>query len=208
MKKIILPFLVVLVFICAGCGTADTAAVNDGAEEQITYEMPETDADLTGKVTRVTGNEITILAVDRSAMEDRRQAAVAEESVGENAEGDVPVQEEAEPDVDGSVPGEATEAGSGRPDFDEEEVLKESKTVSFVIPVGMPIASMSRGEEGITLAQAYLTDISTDSMLRVWLDENGNASFVILSNMTSGSGGMGMGSGDGPPPGAMGGQGR
>ena len=186
MKKslIFLVFLLAVGIIFSGCAKKQ---VNNQVSEfrRPDFGQPEGRADIMGLVKSVTGNEVTILKIDRPAEGEGRfnndEAKIDDEkkaSLGGGATG-------------GRMPG----MGRGmikNADADvQAQMLEKMKEMSsgeetVLIPVGIRMLMPDTSSEDKTsVLEASLADVKIDKMVQIWLDENSTdrklADFVMIT---------------------------
>ncbi len=185
MKKslIFLVFLLGVGIIFSGCAKKQ---VNNQASEfrRPDFGQPEGRADIMGLVKSVTGNEVTILKIDRPV------------------EGKGKFNNTENKDVDGKKASLGTGASGGRmpgmgrgmiKNADAEvqaqmiEKIKEmsSGEETVLIPVGIRmLMSDISSEDKNSVLEASLSDVKIDKMIQIWLDENSTdrklADFVMI----------------------------
>jgi len=189
--KKIAVFLGVFLFfamILSGCGKKNET-FNDRGFRMPDFGQPEREADLSGIVKSVTGNEVTILKIERPNFnQDNTSQNADQESSNQNA-----------PAI-GMTTGQGMRGGpgmmgGGRPEMDKDtqsamfEKMKEMSTGEEVItiPIGIQMLkpSIDSEQRAPEMLEASLSDISSDVMIRVWLDESVTdknvATFVMIT---------------------------
>jgi len=142
--------LLMLIFACSftlltGCSngsisnTIPKATDNkSGVSSQSTITVPGRTPELIGKVKEIIGNEVTMFKAKIETDQDR------------------PAQQGQE---------RVSNAVNERQDSSQQVSFTEEEE-TFIIPVGIPVATMQRGSNEAVLSQ--LTDIKKDQIIRVW----------------------------------------
>jgi hypothetical protein len=146
MKKRFLVLAIACSFILlTGCGNGSTSSTTpkttdnqSSVSSQATVTVPGRTPELVGKVKEIIGNEVTVFKAKIET--DQGRPAQQRQERASNA-----VNER-----QGSPP----------------QVSFTEETETFIIPVGIPVATMQRGGTEAILAQ--LTDIKKDQIIRVW----------------------------------------
>lgn len=151
MKKIIFPaLLLITTFAFVGCTTNSNTA-NNSTDANIVADnvikLPDRPAELNGIVRSIEGNEVIL------ANEIREQTLTEEEKAAKQAERKSMTQEERQ----------ALRAA--------EMESVETETVTFTIPVGVPILKGSGAADG-TSVNADLAEIKSGSYISVWVNNN------------------------------------
>jgi len=204
-KSIFLIFLLVFsVFLLASC--TKNQGQNKGAENgfrQPDFGQPERQPDISGLVKSVTGNEVTILKIERPQMSENSDNGIPDNNgSGEQgtASGERPAQLNlGNGTIGGRTPGAGRGFGGGGfagGNMDENtqaQMLERIKEMSageekVTIPVGIQMLKMERGDASKQpeAVEAALTDVINDKMISIWLDESVTdrkiASFVLINN--------------------------
>jgi len=177
MKKtiIFLLFLSIFGLVLTGCANKD--GENNNTERKGNrmpdFGQPEGFADIKGLVTKVVGNEVTVLKIERPE-------GFGEKNNNENTEdGD----RKQTASLGGGMTGGGPErgdrmGGANRDDIDKDAMIKKMKEMgsveeTIVIPVGIQMLKpdIESGDKPDML-EASLGDIEKDVMLNIWLDEN------------------------------------
>ena len=183
MKKslIFLIFLFAVGIIFSGCAKKQ---VNNQVSEfrRPDFGQPEGRADIMGLVKSVTGNEVTILKIDRPA-----------EGEGRFNNNETKIDDEKKSSLGGSTDARMPGMGRGmrKPDADmQAQMLEKMKEMSsgeekVLIPVGIRMLMPDTSSEDKTsVLEASLSDIKIDKMIQIWLDENSTdrklADFVMI----------------------------
>ena len=151
MKKknlfIILSVLALYSTALAGCSEssdktdmpAETAAVNN-------YVPTSTDKTVTGEVTKITGNRITLalgnITEDNSAPDENSGNAPEADGNMPRMNGDMPDFGSEMPDMNGTPP-EMGDMPSGKGGRKSASVEKTGEEAEYILPVGMPIDGLS-----------------------------------------------------------------
>ena len=151
MKKIILPtLLLVTAFTFAGC-TTNSNVTNNSTDMNVVadnvIELPDRPAELNGVVRSIEGNELTL------ANEIREQTLTEEEKAAQQEERKSMTQEERQ----------ALKAA--------EMESVETETITFIIPVGVPVLKGSGAADGSSI-NADLAEIKAGSYISVWMNNN------------------------------------
>lgn len=195
MKKTLffLFFLLIFSAILTGCAKinnfTNTNTDNGGAENNVRrpdFGQPDRQADLMGIVESIVGNEVTVLTMEMPDMEARQEARG--ESENENKSGSQVF----------SLNGAGMGGGPGggmrgiRPEgVDQESIIsmmKEKATgeAKVIIPVGIQMLKRGTSENGEqpNMVEASLTDITSETMLSIWLNQDVSdrniAEFVLI----------------------------
>lgn len=187
MKKryfIILSVLLISVFtIFAGCSkTAGSASTSSQDSNSKSYERPG----LTGQVTDITGNDITIKVIKMPTFKagSRPSGSGRGSYSGGNWS---------------SRGGGSRGGASGFSHSGARGLQFTGKTQDVVIPVGVNIVEMSRGQGGASEATVSLSSIQKGSIISFYYASDGKTiDKVSISNFSgrSGSGGSSNGSGN------------
>ncbi|HAM87964.1 MAG: hypothetical protein US83_C0001G0094 [Candidatus Falkowbacteria bacterium GW2011_GWC2_38_22] len=193
MKKfILLSIFLISTIILGGCSQKTTENNKDLPNEQgfrrPDFGQPERNADITGIVKSISGNEVTIIKIERQERPENTEKTKDTETdttktapvLGTGTNG-------------GRFPGAGGGMGRGmNMDTDQQAAMLErikamsTGDVTVTIPVGI---KMLKPDTEITdkmdMVEANLSDITKDKMINVWLDEseseNKNASFVLIT---------------------------
>ena len=188
-KSIFLVFLLIFsISFLAACSKSQEQNNREGnGFRRPDFGQPERQADISGLVKSITGNEVTILKVERPQMQNSDQGKEGDEnksaqlSLGTGSSGRMP-----------GMKGGGTRDRNMDEDM-QVQMLERMKEVStgeetVMIPVGIQMLKMERNnkEKEPEAFEATLSDIKTDAMINVWLDENvaerNLASFVLINN--------------------------
>lgn len=173
--------LVVAVFVLSGCANKENVNNDNSAFRRPDFGQPEALPDITGLIKSITGNEVTILKVERPS-----RGEVSEGEQTESKDGSAPAMGSG-----GRIPGMG--GGMRKTDPGEEaqaQMLEMMKSMStgeekVIIPVGIQMLKRDEaGEEKPEMVEASLADIKQDKMVQVWLDESATdrkiANFVMI----------------------------
>jgi hypothetical protein len=180
MKKVIMISLL-FVFILAGC----TGQSNNEPEENNNilrqnripgFERPEEKQDFSGIVKTTTGNEVTILKIERPG--DLREENIEND---ENSKENEPRSSSGFGRGMGSMGGQLN---TGTVDANERIMMLKNMSTGeekIIIPVGI---KMLKNEDG-TMVEATLEDVTRDKMLQIWIDktitDRNIANFIIIN---------------------------
>ena len=191
MKKIGFFLLILAIFsvVLVGCGKKEQTQEKTGttreANRRPDFGQPERQSDIGGLVKSITGNEITILKFERPQSPEGNEDDSEERPANFNPS--------AAFGGGGGHPGGGMMRSRSMDENSRTEMLERMKEMSsgeekVIIPVGIQMlkTEMNEGDDVPTSVEATLTDIKTDKMVRIWLDENVSdrkiASFVLISN--------------------------
>ncbi|MGN0586466.1 MAG: hypothetical protein ACI4JF_04195 [Oscillospiraceae bacterium] len=185
MKKILIIFT--LCAVCAafaGCKKEDSSNVQT-SETVTEYVMQEGDTVVSGEVVSVVGNEVTINVGTVSQDESAQPPSDREFPAEGETDGDMPQRGERQSFGEGEMPdfaGGERQNGGERPDFsggdmqDGEnsrggkrssvQIETTGESVSYIIPVGMPVS----GSSG---RQSDYTAISAGAAVQITLNSDG-----------------------------------
>jgi len=192
MKKII---AIILLFSAAisltACGSGQTTANIGKDSRRPDFGQPEREADISGIVESITGNEITVLKMESPNKENQENT----EKNADNNEADGQSRNLGTA-FSGTVGGPAMGGGMrNRSQMDSEQQaqmlarLKEmgAGEETIIIPVGIQMLKPdgSDDQEQMSMSEAALSDITADKMISVWLDESitekNIATFVLIN---------------------------
>lgn len=184
MKKslIFLVFLLAVGFIFSGC--AKKQANNQVSEfKRPDFGQPEGRADIVGLVKSVTGNEVTILKIERPA-----------EGEGRLNNDETKIDDKKKTSLGGSTGGHMPGIGRGMRNPDalaQDEMIKKMKEMSsgeekVLIPVGIRMLMPDvASKDKASMLEANLSDIKINKMIKIWLDDSSGdrklADFVIIT---------------------------
>ncbi len=142
------------------------------SSENTNYELPARVPDLQGKVKEIIGNEVTIFKMMSSDAQGSKNLADKEALPKNPEENPPPTNTEAEnlTDEDDSP----KKPGGNR-------LQLSTETECFMIPVGIPIITLKMTEGQRTAQSVAMTEITKDSILKIWKAEDGTVEFVQLS---------------------------
>lgn len=197
-------FLATTIFTgCSKQQTQTTNQVNNQSGAQMPerrmpdFGQPETDPQVTGIVSNMIGNEITILKIERPEPGEGGEGMPGF-GMNANSENNEVNTENKALQLGGTQmggrPGGGFMRGGTRPDMDEDaqaqmlERIKEMSTgeETVIIPVGIRMLKPDTEAESRepTMVEASLEDIEENKMIQIWLDESitdrNVASFVLI----------------------------
>ncbi|PYG85828.1 hypothetical protein LY28_03125 [Ruminiclostridium sufflavum DSM 19573] len=195
-KKISIAALCLLMLSTAACGSDNTAPGNNSVQsnasdnsgskrntagEGFNDEMRSNPADLSGEVTSVSGNEITLKVIDMPSFGGGQKPSKRD---GENSKntGDTKAagNSNAASDKDNSQGnGKAPQNDSRQPQMSF-KYTGENKTIT--IPDGMAISSDRRDSQGKELS---VSDIKEGNILRIWYSDDEKEAISKVSVMQS-----------------------
>lgn len=187
---ILVAFLMLPLLSACSTNTTDIDVPQTGTTEttQSAFSRPEIDADITGIVTSITGNEIVVAKIEMADMvgmnnktPQSEEASEAEEkttlSLTSTQMGGMPGGGPGG-GAGGGMPGEGD--GSNRDSMVAEMLKNSTGKVTVTVPVGIAMTKRS----GATEEEAILTDIETNMMVEIWLndsvDDRNIAEFVSM----------------------------
>ncbi|MBM7865407.1 hypothetical protein GTO89_01290 [Heliobacterium gestii] len=189
-QKMLLPVLILSLALVAGCNNSaaptakangkkpDTeASANANANAGAALPVPKRPPELVGKVKDIVGNEVTIF---KGKMEE----PAGERAPEENGQATRPAGERRRSGnenggVNSDVNSDVGKNNGTRPaGVPRNRMTFTEETETFLIPVGVPIATMQRGSGDAAAAQ--LTDIKKDQVIRLWKN-NDAIEFVQIS---------------------------
>jgi len=186
-----------LIFVLSACSNGNSAAGDEDKKmdnaRRPDFGQPERPADLSGLVKSMSGNQATILKLDRPARTDSETGGQARAQAGQNGSGA----------ASGRTGNFALGMGGGRmmaggrpgetSAEDRSALIARMKEMSsgevvVTIPVGIrmlkPDTSAATGGQP-SMTEASLADINADKMVRVWLDQSISdrqiAEFVMIN---------------------------
>ena len=181
------------VMVSSGCGNTNVDGSNnqayntksqDSNKNNSKIKLPEREADISGIIKSIVGNEVVITQVDMEAIREQLKATMAEngEGIPEGAEKNNFVNTGGQGTPGGGMRGAGGErqgsGASGEMREQMNELMRENSLgdVKILIPVGIPMYARN--------IEASLVDVSVESSITVWLDKNIEdrkiAEFVIL----------------------------
>ncbi len=192
-----IPFILVILFlaiISTGCGSQTEIQGVSSGNRRPDFGQPDRPADIIGLVKSITGNEATVIKIDRS--ERAKREASESEGDGNSPEGGEERGGFNLKMVSGGGGGKMMGAGGPGQGTDEDsraamiERVKEmsSGEEKVIIPIGIrmlkpDLSSAAKGQPEIL--EAVLTDITADKMINIWLDESATdkkvAEFVMIT---------------------------
>ncbi|MEH6995168.1 hypothetical protein V7075_21080 [Neobacillus drentensis] len=185
-----------MILTIVGCSSAaaseeQTMVAGEGtSKEANTKSIDLGEIDVYGEVSEVIGNEVTLKLLeipDMSAM--NREKGTGGDKTGDKtgvkAEGSAPAGDTTSGAAAGAITG--TPGGGG---MREKNYTGEEKTI--VIPVGTPIVSMTRGEEGMVESEISLNELTSGSTLSIYYQEDGKTiEKITIRKPRTGGGGQG-----------------
>lgn len=137
------------------------------------FGQPERNPDSMGLVTKVLGNEITILKIERP----ERSSGDEDSEENDSKEDKKTLSSGANTRMPGMGMRGAGRGERNSEDFDEEAMIERMKEMStgeitFTVPVGIQMLKSDTESEEAEMIEANLSDIETNSMITVWLNEN------------------------------------
>ncbi|PLX20642.1 hypothetical protein C0584_05375 [Candidatus Parcubacteria bacterium] len=155
------------------------------------FGQPDRASDVRGLVKTLTGNEVTILKIERPQNQEGDTEDFRRSETNNDSNTNAPVLSTGR-----RVPGMGPGMGMGRgqrlegEDFDEEAMLERFKSMStgeetILVPVGIQMLRPSSSELGAEMVEASLEDIKENTMIQVWLNEEVEdrmiADFVLIT---------------------------
>ncbi|PAE37167.1 hypothetical protein CHI06_20825 [Bacillus sp. 7884-1] len=181
-----------MILTIVGCSSAAASEEQTTAAEEGTSKGANTksidlvEIDVYGEVSEIIGNEVTLKLLeipDMSAM--NREKGTGGDKTGDKAEGSAPAGDTNSGAAAGAITGNP--GGGG---MREKNYTGEEKTI--VIPVGMPIVSMTRGEEGMVESEISLNELTSGSTLSIYYQEDGKTiEKITIRKPRTGGGGQG-----------------
>ena len=194
-KYLMLAIILLMSFSLSACSSGEAEQEQKKLNEQKFDEQgrrmpdfgqPERGSDLMGLVTKVVGNEVTILKIERP-----------ERGTGEFSDLSDEEKEEKRATLGGTsgtrmpgMGGGRMSGGTNRDNIDEDAMIEKMKEMStgeetFVVPVGIQMLKPdTTSEDKPEMVEASLSDIKTDTMITVWLNkdvtEKQVAGFVLV----------------------------
>lgn len=171
----------------------NSSAVRPDGMKRPDFGQPDREADIRGLVGSITGNEVTILKIERPQFnreqedsqekEENSEEDASQTTFGINSGGRMP-----------GMGGRGGRMGGTRPELDDDvkeqmmERIKEMATgqETVLIPVGIQMLKpdTSSGSKKIEMLEASLEDVKKNTMVEIWLDESVEdrqvASFVLM----------------------------
>jgi len=198
MKKNFLFFLFLAIVITLSACADKQATTSNHLNRRPDFGQPEQPADISGIVASITGNEVTILKIERPNRDDVDKTIDVKDSntaddqsrnlgtaFNGSSSGRMP--------AGGGAGGGMRSGGSGMDADSQAQMLERIKSMSVgeekvIIPVGIqmlkPDSENTTSE--ISMIEAALSDITANKMINIWLDENATdknvASFVLINN--------------------------
>ena len=180
-----------MILTIVGCSSAaaseeQTTTAESTSKEANTNSTDLGEIDVYGEVSEVIGNEVTLKLLeipDMSAM--NREKGTGGDKTGDKAEGSARAG-----DTTSGAAAEATTGTPGGGGMREKNYTGEEKTI--VIPVGTPIVSMTRGEEGMVESEISLNELTSGSTLSIYYQEDGKTiEKITIRKPRTGGGGQG-----------------
>ncbi|WHY02665.1 hypothetical protein [Neobacillus sp. DY30] len=189
-----------IVLTIVGCSSAAASDDQTTAEQSTRKEANSKSVDLAevdvyGEVSEVIGNEVTLKLLkipDMSAV--NREKGTGGAPTDSKAEGGAAT---GTPPTDGAAAGAAGGGAGGG--MREKQYTGEVKTI--IIPVGTPIVSMTRGEEGMVETEISMNELTSGNTLSIYYQEDGKTIEKITIRKPRTGGGQGGQGGQGGPDG-------
>ena len=116
--------------------------------------------DLSGQVEEIAGNEVKLKLIERPEPKERTAQAQGGGDSGQRQNW-----------------GQGAGAGSGQ----GRTVKFTGETQTLTIPVGVPLTTMTRGQNGPEMKEASLKDIKKGSMLTIWYADKTSKTIARIS---------------------------
>lgn len=182
MRKIIgtVSAFVILAGLFTGCGLKNTEASGDPAQTtgHARAESAKADAgnpkrrfsrpDLSGEVTSIVGNEVTLKVIEMPQT-GPNMARGAQRGMRPPGEG---------------RPGQGFQAGAGTGMMGPGTIKYSGEKKTVLIPVGIPITTMTRGEKGRETKTLDFTDIKKGAILQIWYADQKQTAISRISVRT------------------------
>jgi hypothetical protein len=201
MKKVLSSAILLLFLVSlTACGVNNNTQTANGNQDRRMpdFGQPDRPADLNGFVQSVTGNEVTILKIDRPQRPESTETSAEGENGSETRDGAPMINsfgsgqrpigggDGMRGGFNGGPPGEQDE--STRAAMIEKMKAMSSGSEKIIIPVGIQMlkrdtSSSTTGQ--MNMIEANLTDLTADKMIQVWLNQSITdkkvAEFVIIT---------------------------
>ena len=197
MKKVLyLLMFFVVIFGLSACDKNQVSQDKDVAFENREFRrpdfgQPERNADISGLIKSIIGNEVTILKIERPERNEGEENGIPDKNGSDEKD-----TEKASTQGFGGMSGGMRGMGggmrsSGSLDTDAQAAMLEKMKVmstgeeKVLIPVGIKMLKPDIENMGtMEMVEATLNDIVKDKMINIWLDENSDdrniASFVLI----------------------------
>lgn len=185
-----------MIFAIVGCSNAASSEEQTTTEAETTSKETSTNAtnfeeiDLYGEVSEVIGNEVTLKLLEIPEMPANGEKGTARPEGTDKASGNTDTGTAASADTGAAASG-ATGGGGMR----EKNYTGEEKTI--VIPVGTPIVSMTRGDNGMEETEISINELASGSTLSIYYQEDGKTIEKISIRKQRTGGGTGGPGGEG-----------
>lgn len=173
-----------MILTIVGCSSTAASEEKTTTEESTSNEANKNSTDLGemdvyGEVSEVIGNEVTLklLEIPDMAAMNREKGTNGAPPTDRNTEGGA---------ATGGTATDGTAAGKG---MREKQYTGEEKTI--IIPVGTPIVSMTRGEEGMVETEIGMTELTSGNTLSIYYQEDGKTIEKITIRKPRTGGGQG-----------------
>jgi hypothetical protein len=178
-KRIVSILLVLIFAICTLTGCQKKTEVSDkptSARKREGKSEKNRKSDLSGLVTVVAGNEVTIkvIQMEQDSINDGKN-----DKDKNKTEADKKVKKEDEEKKNNNTQKEdksiTVDSKKENQDSAEKKYNVTGETKTIIIPVGIPITIMSRGEKEEVPKDAEIKDIKKGNMLQIWYSEKDNS---------------------------------
>lgn len=177
-----------MIFAIVGCSNAASSEEQTTTEAETTSKETSTNAtnfeeiDLYGEVSEVIGNEVTLKLLEIPEMPANGEKGTARPEGTDKASGNTDT-------------GTAASGATGGSGMREKNYTGEEKTI--VIPVGTPIVSMTRGDNGMEETEISINELASGSTLSIYYQEDGKTIEKITIRKQRTGGGTGGPGGEG-----------
>lgn len=177
-----------MIFAIVGCSNAASSEEQTTTEAETTSKETSTNAtnfeeiDLYGEVSEVIGNEVTLKLLEIPEMPANGEKGTARPEGTDKASGNTDT-------------GPAASGATGGGGMREKNYTGEEKTI--VIPVGTPIVSMTRGDNGMEETEISINELASGSTLSIYYQEDGKTIEKITIRKQRTGGGTGGPGGEG-----------
>jgi len=185
-----------MIFAIVGCSNA-ASSEEQTTTEQTTSKAGSTtaanfeEADVYGEVSEVIGNEVTLKLLEKPKMPTQNgEKGTARPDGTDKAAGSADTGTGA--NTDAGAAGSGAAGGGG---MREKNYTGEEKTI--VIPVGTPIVSMTRGDNGMEETEISINELVSGSTLSIYYQEDGKTIEKVSIRKQRTGGGMGGPGGEG-----------
>jgi hypothetical protein len=180
-----------MILTIVGCSSAAASEEQTTTTEESTTKEASANStdlgeiDVYGEVSEVIGNEVTLKLLEIPDMSNMtREKGTGSDQAGDKAGGSAPAE-----DTTGGAAAGATPGATGGGGMREKQYTGEEKTI--VIPVGTPIVSMTRGEEGMVETEISLNELASGNTLSIYYQEDGKTIEKITIRKPRTGGGQG-----------------